>query len=338
MGKGDPADKDREGNGMRRIAVTGVSGYLGDRLLQRLTRQEEVESIIGIDLSPPRSDSPKLRFYPRDVCDPFGDVLSDNKVDAAVHLAFAVRPSHDREGARRINIEGARNFMEACQQASVGTLLYLSSHTTYGPHPDNPVPLTEASPLRPIRSFPYSWDKGEADRMFQDWMAQCPDVCVNIVRACSILGPQGIGSVSAGMFQTVMIRLIGYDPLVQFLHEEDLVALITTLLRKRKGGVFNAGGEGALRYREIVAETGRPCVAVPAKMLSAVLTLSWRLRLQNESPPGGLEFIKYPIVVSTEKAKEALGFTFRYSTRDTLRSYLGAAHRREKGKGERVKG
>jgi len=310
---------------MRRIAVTGVSGYLGNRLLQRLTQEEEVESIVGIDLNPPRSEPPKLRFYSRDVREPFADVMIENEVDAAVHLAFAVRPTHDVEGARRIDIDGARNFIEACQKASVEYLLYLSSHTSYGPHADNPVPLKEDSPLRPVESFQYSWDKGEADRMFQELMASSPDLCVNVVRACSILGPEGIGSVSTGMFQSVMIRLAGYDPLVQFLHEEDLAELITTLIRSKKRGVFNAGGEGALRYREVIAETGRPCIAVPAKLLSAVLTLSWRLRLQEESPPGGLEFIKYPIVLSTEKVREEVGFTFRYSTRETLLSYLGAA-------------
>lgn len=167
--------------------------------------------------------------------------------------------------------------------------------------------------------------------MFQELMASSPDLCVNIVRACAILGPEGIGSVSTGMFQSVMIRLIGYDPLVQFLHEDDLSELITALIRSRKRGIFNAGGEGALRYGEVIAATGRPCVAVPAKMLSLLLTLSWRMRLQSESPPGGLEFIKYPIVVSTEKVRKEIGFEFRYSTRETLLSYLGAAHRRRKG-------
>jgi UDP-glucose 4-epimerase len=313
---------------MRCVAITGVSGYLGSRLLHRLTRADGVERIVGIDLNPPRAESPKLRFYRRDVREPFTDVMMGNHVDAAVHLAFAVRPTHDVEGARQIDIDGARNFIEACQKASVECVVYLSSHTAYGPHPDNPIPLTEDAPLRPIRGFQYSWDKGEADRMFQDLMERCPDLRVNVVRACSILGPEGIGSVSTGMFQKVMIRLIGYDPLVQFLHEEDLAELMLTLIRSRKRGVFNAGGEGALRYREVIDATGRPCVPVPAKMLSLLLTLSWRLKLQSESPPGGLDFIKYPIVVSTEKVRKEVGFAFRYTTRETLESYLGAAHRR----------
>jgi UDP-glucose 4-epimerase len=313
---------------MRRIAMTGVSGYLGNRLLRRWTEEEGVETIVGIDVKPPRAESPKLRFYRRDVREPFTDVMIENEVDAALHLAFAVRPTHDVEGARKIDIDGARNFIDACEKASVEHLVYLSSHTAYGPHPDNPVPLTEDSPLRPIEGFPYSWDKGEADRMFQDLMERCPELCVNVVRACSILGPEGVGSVSTGMFQSVMIRLIGYDPLVQFLHEDDLAELITTLIRSGKRGVFNAGGEGALRYREVIAATGRPCVAVPARMLSVLLSLSWRLKLQSDSPPGGLEFIKYPIVLSTEKVGKEAGFEFRYTTRETLEAYLGAAQQR----------
>ncbi|MEK9144413.1 MAG: hypothetical protein AAB339_02245, partial [Elusimicrobiota bacterium] len=43
--------------------------------------------------------------------------------------------------------------------------------SAYGAHPDNPVPLTEESPLRPNMRFQYSRDKAETDRMFQDYAA-----------------------------------------------------------------------------------------------------------------------------------------------------------------------
>jgi len=309
---------------MRNVAVTGVSGYLGSRLLQRLEERPDVESIIGIDCRPPRSRTPKLKFFRRDISQDFSDVFRENPVEAAVHLAFTVRPTQDREAARRVNIDGARNFIEACRRGSVGHLLYLSSHTSYGPHPDNPVPLTEESPLRPIEGFPYSWDKGRADRMLQEVMKENAEPRVSIVRGCSILGPQGAGSVSTGMFQSVMVRLKGYDPLIQFLHEEDLAGVIITLLEQKQTGVFNAGGAGPLRYREIIAATGRPCLTVPAHVLSLLLTVTWRLRLQSQAPPAGLEFIKYPIVMSTEKLEKATGYRFRYNTPETLESYLAA--------------
>jgi len=314
---------------MKRIAVTGISGYLGGRLLQKFEAMDEVESVVGIDVQPPRHTSPKLKFFSRDIRKDFGDVFRKNGVDSAVHLAFSVNPSHDVEGAQRVNIDGARFFMEACLEASVDRLLYLSSHTSYGPHPDNPVPLTEESPLRPIQGFQYSWDKGEADRMFQRFMQDHPEPCVSILRACSILGPRGIGSVSTGMFQSVMMRLMGYDPLIQFLHEDDLTDVILTLLGQRQPGVFNAAGEGPLTYREIIKATGKPCIVLPVRPISILLKLSWRLKLQSASPPGGLEFIKYPIVISTEKLQRATGYRFRFNTREVLMSYLDAKRKVE---------
>jgi len=160
--------------------------------------------------------------------------------------------------------------------------------------------------------------------MFQDFMKSDPDIRVTVVRACSILGPRGIGSVSTGMFKSVMIRLIGYDPRFQFLHEEDLAEVITVLIEQGQPGVFNAGGDGSLAYREVIAATGKPCLALPAGPMSFLLSLSWRLRLQSESPPGGLEFIKYPIIMSTEKLRAATGFRFRYSTQQVLESFLEA--------------
>ena len=307
---------------MKRVAITGISGYIGNQLLQRLEEQEEVESIIGIDLRAPSSASPKLKFYPRDIREPFADVFADNQVDTAVHLAFVVRPTHDYIGAHRIAIEGSQNFLKACQQASVECLFYLSSHLVYGPHPDNPIPITEESPLRPIRSFPYSWDKAEVDRMFQDFMERHPDICSIIVRTCAVTGPKGGGAGLTNLFTPVMIRPMGYDPQWQFVHEDDLTELISTLLRQKQKGIFNSAGEGFLRYREIIAAIGKPSIALPASLLSLLINLSWQLHLQSNSPAGGLEMIKYPIVISTEKLRKTTGFQFRYSSREALMSLL----------------
>lgn len=312
---------------MRTIAVTGVSGYLGTRLLQRLEEHADVENIIGISRKPPPLPTPKLKFFSRDVSKDFSDVFRQNRVDAAIHLAFAVKPTQNEAGARRVNVDGARNFIEACKAGSVEHMLYVSSHTVYGPHPDNPIPLTEDSPLRPIRSFQYSWDKGLADRIFQDYMKANSTALVTVVRACSILGPQAAGSVSTGIFQPVMIRLNGYDPYIQYIHDEDLAEIILTLLGQKQRGVFNAGGADPLRYREIIAATGKPCIPLPAGPLSFLLGITWRLRLQSQSPAGGLGFIKYPIVLDTTKLERTTGYRFRYNTREPLLSYLNAGKR-----------
>jgi len=307
---------------MRTVAITGISGYIGNQLLQRLDRQDNVETIVGIDLKQPRSSSSKLKFYYRDVSQPFTDIFIPNKVDSAIHLAFAVKTTHDHTHARRTDIDGASNFMEACRQASVGHMLYMSSHTAYGPHPDNHNPLTEDSPLRPIRSFQYSWDKGEADLMFQDFAKQNHNTCVTIIRACPVIGPNASGTVSSGMFLPIMMRLREYDPQLQFIHEDDIAEIYLTLLKLKLPGIFNAAGDGSLSYKEAIAAARRRCIVLPTYLITLLLSITWTLHLQSKSPPGGLEFIKHSAVISSEKLKRATGFKFHHSSRDALTSYL----------------
>ena len=312
---------------MKTVAITGISGYLGTGILERMEQREDVTSVIGIDIKPPREMTPKLKFVNKDIREPFGRVLSENNVDCAMHLAFAVKPTHDYKAARAIDIDGAGNFMEACEQANVKRLLYLSSNTAYGPNPDNPDYHTEDMPLRPTPGFIYSWHKGEADQMFQDFMKENPDYCVTVVRACPVLGPRGGGSVSAGMYQKVMMRLQGYNPQLQYLHEDDLADILTMLILKEQPGIYNAAGDGTLSYKEVIEITGRPCIVLPSWFITPILSITWDLHLQSASPPGGLDFIKYPVVLSTEKLKKETGYQFRYTTKDTLMAFLEAEKR-----------
>lgn len=311
---------------MKKVAITGVSGYIGTLLLRRLDELEDIEGIVGIDREPPRCASPKLTFYRQDVRQPFADIFVHNDVDSAIHLAFVVPPAGDRD-AHSIDIDGTRNFLDACAQGPVRSLLYVSSNTAYGARPDNPLPITEEQPLRPVRGFPYGWDKAEADRMFQDFMEQRPDLSVTIVRAPPVVGPEAGACGFSVLLKPVMVRVIGFDPPWQFVHEEDLVELVVALFGREQGGVFNAGADGPVRYSGVIAEARRPSVPLPSAMLSFLIDISWRLGLQRSSPVGGLEFLKHPMVLSSDKVKRTAGFEFRYSSRDALLSFLDAARR-----------
>jgi len=309
---------------MKKVAVTGVSGYIGSGLLSRLEGMENVERVVGVDVKAPKDSSPKLKFYCQDISEPLSDIFIENEVDSAVHLAFVLKPTHDKTGARKIDIGGAVNFLEACRQAQVKHILYLSSHTVYGAHPDNVLPLKEDSPLRPLPGFQYSWDKAQAEREFGDFATAHNDACVTILRSCPVIGPNAGGSVVTSMFKSIMIFVAGYDPPMQFVHEDDLIELMLTFLSQKKAGIFNVAGDGDIRYSEIARLCRRRAVSVPEKLLRLLMGVSWALRLQNESPTSGLEFIKYPPLVSTEKLRSGVGFQFRYSSQDAIASFVSA--------------
>lgn len=310
---------------MRKIAITGISGYIGTRLLSRLNGLDEVEKIVGIDTRKPEYSSLKLKFYRQDISQPMGDIFVENEVDSAVHLAFVLKPTHDLAGARQTDVGGMSNFLASCQKAKVKQILYLSSHTVYGAHPDNAMPLKEDSPLRPLSGFQYSRDKAEAEKILRHFGAANKDVIVTILRSCPVIGPNARRSVAALMFKPpVIIGVAGYDPPMQFVHEDDLLDLIALFLKHQKAGIFNVAGDGELRYSEIAGISGRRMLSLPEKLLRLLMGFSWAFRFQNDSPTSGLEFIKYPPIVSTEKLKKETGFRFRYSTKEALLSLLSA--------------
>jgi len=310
---------------MKRIAITGISGYIGTNLAHRLESIDAVELIVGIDRCLPQTScSSKLRFHQLDVCQPFVDIFVDNNVDTAIHLAFILMPKHDRDAAQRVNVGGTLNFLHACQTQGVKRILYLSSHTIYGAHPDNPIPFKEDSPLRPMPGFQYSWDKARTERIFLDFAASNPDICVTILRTCVVMGPNADNAITKSLFKPVMICISGYDPPMQFIHEDDLTELILTFLARQQPGVFNVAGEEMIRYRQLATLCGKRLIPLPAGPLNFVLNLSWKLHLQKESPAAGLDFIKYPVIMSTEKLKREVGFRFRYSSQEAVASFISA--------------
>jgi len=307
---------------MKRIAIAGISGYIGGSLVSRLTEMDDVEEIIGVDVKAPQYSSPKLKFYCQDISQPLGEIFVKHEIDTAVNLAFVLKPTHDKKTAHQTDVGGVSNFLDACRQTQVQYILYLSSHTVYGAHPDNTLFLGEESPLRPLRDFQYSWDKVQVEQILRDYSASNENVHISILRSCPVIGPNATGSVVTSMFTPIMIRVAGYDPPIQFVHEDDLTEVMVNFLSHRKAGIFNVAGDGEIHYSEVAELSRKKVIALPGILLRIVMGLSWKLRLQSESPTSGLGFIKYPPIVSTEKIKNELGFRFNYSSRDALLSFL----------------
>jgi nucleoside-diphosphate-sugar epimerase len=111
---------------------------------------------------------------------------------------------------------------------------------------------------------------------------------------------------------------------VQFVHEDDLTRLIEIFLTQKKEGIFNVAGRGELKYSEVARMVGEKLLRLHDGLLKFLIRMSWALHLQNESPPSGLEFIKYPPVVGTDKLAKEIGFRFQYSTKEALSSFVSA--------------
>ena len=208
-----------------RDPITGGSGYIGTRLVDRLSRREDTESIVIGDVAAPRNFVPKTEFQKIDVRDRQA-VLTVVEAAAGllVHLAFILNPTHDEGFMYDVDVNGTQNVLEAAAAAGVGQVLVTTSAVAYGAFPDNPVPLTEDHPVRGVRASPTRATRPSPTGSASCGRASIPTACS---RSC------GPASSSARTWTTTWCGFwtktpftadVGtLDQQIQFVHEDDVV-------------------------------------------------------------------------------------------------------------------
>ena len=141
-----------------RYLVTGGSGYIGSRLVDRLSQRDDTEQIVICDVRAPRSHRPDVQYTELDVTDAarVRETIGREKPDVLIHLAFILNPIHDVDRMYNIDVGGTQNVLEAAEAADVQQVLVTSSATAYGAFPDNPVPMAEDHPVRGVPDFEYA--------------------------------------------------------------------------------------------------------------------------------------------------------------------------------------
>jgi nucleoside-diphosphate-sugar epimerase len=298
-----------------RVAVTGAAGYLGRAIVAALAADERVREVVAIDLRPPAAANTGVRAARRDVRDPrLADDLAG--ADALVHLAFRVLGRG--ADAESVNVDGSRNAFEAALRAGVGTIVHASSAAAYGCAPDNPVPLTEESPLRPVPAFYYPQTKVRVERILDEIEGRHPDLRVVRMRPVGTVGP-GAPSLLRGR---AFVTLSDFDPLIQFTWLDDLVAAFAAALHAPTArGAFNVGAPGPVRASEVAGLIGARRVRLPHRALHAVARGAYLLRVPGALHPAWVDMARHPIVVDMSRAERELGWRPGVDCAGALRRY-----------------
>jgi UDP-glucose 4-epimerase len=306
-----------------KVAITGVSGYLGGLLLRQLAAEPTIDAILGLDLVPPAQLSPKLTFQIADVrTAPFDELLRG--VDVLFHLAFIVQPPPRLKPAEvdEINIGGSRRVFEGAAAAGVRKIIHASSVAAYGAHADNPTPLTEDSPLRPNENWYYSRTKGAVERFLDEFQPQHPDVVIVRFRPSIFLGPTVNNSIGQ-LFETRV--LVTFDPKLKMdlCWDEDIADAFCLALRYDRSDVFNLTGGAPISMIEAGAIVGKRVWRVSRKWVLPLVRAAVALRLQ---PRGSLEWLETgtadAVLVSAQRARERLGWQPRFDSAGALRKFV----------------
>ena len=297
------------------VAVTGAAGYMGSRLIKDLCADDRVERVLGFDIEPVAYKHPKFVF---DQIDVRNATLRSrfSGVDVVVHLAFIMDPIKDEALMRDVNLNGSHNVFRSAGDAKVKKVVYTSSSVVYGAHPDNDFPLTEESPLRANLDFSYPAHKLEVEYVVKEIREEYPDLGFVVLRPAIVFGPHADNAWSHQLEAPVMFAIKGYEPPLQFVHEDDVIAALAFAVFEDLDGAYNLAPEGWLERDEIVEVVGRRSVRIGEARAFSLADRMWSRGLA-EAPAGMLHYVMHPWVMSVEKLAQA-GFRCSRTGREAL--------------------
>lgn len=326
-----------KGMKLKKVVVTGASGYLGGKLCNSLHRQGYSVKVIVRPTSDLSALPPSTEIVYGDITD-FSSLLSAfSNCSVVFHLAALVEPwLPDPSNFITVNVEGLNNVLEAVKQTkTVEKLVYTSSFFALGPTDGA---IADENQVHHHKFFCTEYEKSKVATDKIALQAASEGVPIVLLYPGVIYGP---GKVTAGNVVAKMLverfsgRLPGYigkgNDKFSFSHVDDVVEGHVAAMKKGQiGERYLLTGENAsfnqvFDMAAVISNTRKPMVSIPLCVIEAY---GWLLVLISRIT-GKLPFISPPTVhvlrhrweYSCEKAKAELDYKPR-SLREGLAEVL----------------
>lgn len=317
----------------KRVAITGAFGFIGSHLIPLLDCDDKYSKIVAIDIKSPPFSAKKLIYYNIDLTSPSAEaeltkVFKKEKVDILIHLAFLSNPIANIEWVHELESVGTFKVLNACFAAGIKRFVMWSTTMVYGAFPDNPNYLTEEHKKRGCPGFSFVEDKLEAEKTLFSFATKESDFRFTLLRTCTIVGPTVDNIFTSLFLQNFVPVVMGYDPLMQFIHEVDVIDVFKLVLDKDICGEFNVAADGVLPISEIMRLGNIVPIPIPYFIFKNVISFLWNGQLIRY-PVGFLNYMKYIFNVDNEKLRTIMGFTPKYSSIEAIKNYLGTRRLRK---------
>jgi UDP-glucose 4-epimerase len=210
------------------------------------------------------------------------------------------------------------NILAACsgKDSTVRKFIFKSSTHYYGSEQDDPAFFTESMRRPHAPRTPLERDVVEAEAAINDFNEKQPDTCVTILRCTNVLGPDVKTSLRGLAELPFVPAILGFDPRIQFVHEDDVANALFHATGHDLPGVFNVAGDGVLALSEIASLLGKPFLPILPPWGTGLATAPLR-RLGVRIPPELMNLMRFGRGVDNRKLKAA-GFNYRYTTREAV--------------------
>jgi UDP-glucose 4-epimerase len=292
-----------------------------------------VARIVSLDRTTPLTKGRKTRHFTTDLTrnnveDQMSELLASEKVDTVVHLAFHDNPNHKVDESHYLESVGTMRILNACRRTGVQKVVLWSQTVLYGASPKNPCFLDERKPLCADTSEAYFRDKLQAERDVLEFGQPGRGRVVTILRTAPIVGPHIDNYLTRYFRQPLVLTVLGFDPLYQFLHEADAVAAFKRAVDVDVSGIFNIAGEGVLPLSKAVRLVGRRRLPMTRPMTAVSLGILWAAR-RGAIPSSFVDYVQYACVADTERSRRQLGFFPLHSSQEAVTAYAEAQNLRD---------
>lgn len=289
---------------MRAYFVTGATSPLGRRVLQLLAHDPVTGRIVGVDRDPLGASAPKLAYVQGDLEQLALEPLLDG-VDVVVHIGVAA------------GSEALRRLLRSVERSAVRRVVVISSVAVYGAWPNNDVPLTERSPLRPNPGFDYAVNLAEQERLLGEWSASHDDVATVVLRLAMLLGNDLEAALSQALGTFQEHRPARSSRPVQFLHADDAAAAIALAATSDLEGHYNVAPRGFIGDAVARAVAGvAPRPGLPRRFAHVLNDLVWRRRYRI-AYAAAAPYFEHPMVMASDRLR-ARGWEPAYESDEAL--------------------
>jgi UDP-glucose 4-epimerase len=299
-----------------RVLVTGIGTFWGGRLAQVVERDPRVEAVVGLDTRAPMVPLERTEVVRADSSySILSRIVRATEVDTVLHTHLEVDST--LVGSRALhetNVIGTMNLLAAAGAAgsSVRKVVLKSSTLVYGASHRDPYHFSEEmGRSRPART-PVERSLLEVDGYLSDFAADHPDIIVTLLRFSSVLGPDLETPLSRALRLPVVPEIFGFDPRLQFTHQDDVLGALCHVALNDVPGTYNVAGDGFVTWSDVCHLVGRRRVPITPWGTGAAAGMLRRLGIVD-LPPELVDLLRFGRGVDNERLKRA-GYRYRYTS------------------------
>jgi len=306
-----------------RVLVTGISSFWGGRLAQALEQDPAVEVIVGVSPEDPTCELERTEYVRVGTQHALlRRIVQAAQIDTVVDSRLIVdSTTANPRVAHEANVIGTMNILAACSgpDSPVRKFVFKSTAHYYGCEQDDPAFFTERMQRPHPARTQLERDIVEAEKAVGSFAERNERVTVTTLRFVNGLGPDLRTAHTALLSLPVVPSILGFDPRYQFIHEDDIVAVLEHAVREDLPGVYNAAGDGVLVLSEVASLLGKPLAPLlPPWGTGLALSALWPLGLKV--PPEMINQLRFGRGIDNRKLKAA-GVPIRHTTRETVQAF-----------------